>query len=201
MKCYIVIGHYGSGKSEVAINLAIHYKIKRIVDLDIVNPYFRLNDAYNVLEKNNIEVISSQFAGTNADLPSLPHNINRVFDANDDVVFDVGGDDVGARVLGRFREEFAKMNCQVMMVVNTRRPETSDANMIIKQANEIEAACGLKISYLINNTNLMNESTEKMLENSRLIFDEVPIPLLMTTTMIPNIPDTFLMKRYLTQAI
>jgi hypothetical protein len=199
MNCYIIIGHYGSGKSEVAINLAIAYKIKQIVDLDIVNPYFRLNDAQDVLKQNNIEVIASKFAGTNADLPSLPHDINRIFDDKKDVIIDVGGDDVGARVLGRFNNEILAANCKVIMVVNTKRPETSTKEAIVQQINEIEFASKLKITHIINNTNLMHETTAEMLEESRQIFDEIPIPLLLTTTMLPNINDTFLMKKYLNQ--
>jgi len=154
---YIIIGHYGSGKSEIAINLAMNMGIKTIVDLDIVNPYFRTSDVKNQMKQFGIDVIASEFASSNIEVPALPARINSVFDQDIDAIFDVGGDGEGATVLGRYAEKFGDVY-EMIMVVNAKRPLTSTKKQIEEMMAEIEYASKLKITKVINNTNLLEQS-------------------------------------------
>lgn len=166
MKTNIVTGHYGSGKTEFALNLAMNLKKEgkkvSICDLDIVNPYFRTNDARNLLEENDIKVISSQFANTNVDIPVLPGEVLSVFTDKDRYkIFDVGGDDDGAIALGTYYNYISKEPYNMYYVVNTLRPMTSTAEQIAEMARNIEYASRLKITSIINNTNISYLTTEK----------------------------------------
>lgn len=143
-----------------------------IVDLDIVNPYFRASDVTQMLRSRGIEVISPRFANTNLDLPSLPPEIYSVFLKEGPVIFDVGGDDDGAVALGRFKRQFDDVGYEMYMVVNTLRPLTSSADEIIAMLRGIEYSSRLKVTGLINNTNLMGDTVvshiiegQKILEN------------------------------------
>ncbi|MDR1101057.1 MAG: hypothetical protein LBL34_01660 [Clostridiales bacterium] len=175
MKLFIVIGHYGSGKSEIAANLAIREKCSVLVDLDIVNPYFRTSDVRGELAEFGIKVVASEYAGSNIDIPALPPQINAVFDQKEDAVFDVGGDDDGAVVLGRFADRFLESGYDMLMAVNMKRPSTASIERIIEMRGAIERASGLKVTRIINNTNLLGETTltdllaaQKMLEAADL---------------------------------
>ena len=106
---YIITGHYGSGKTEFAVNLARKLENPVIADLDIVNPYFRTADVKDALENEGIRVITPEFANTNVDIPSLPPDIIGALQSGDDVVLDVGGDEDGAVVLGQFKKYFKEM--------------------------------------------------------------------------------------------
>ena len=123
-RIHIFTGHFGSGKTEVALNFALQEKKKGedvvIVDLDIVNPYFRTNDARNVLMKNGIKVVANNYASSNVDMPTMPLDILSVF-SNDNsvVVFDVGGDDDGALALGQYKQYFDKYGYEMHFIVNT----------------------------------------------------------------------------------
>lgn len=177
MKTNIVTGHYGSGKTEFALNLAMRFKKEgkkvAICDLDIVNPYFRTNDARKNLEENDIKVISSEFANTNVDIPSLPSEVISVF-ANDEQynIFDVGGDDDGAIALGRYFGYISKQEYNMYYVVNTLRPMTSTAGEIVEMARNIEEASRLKITAIVNNTNLSTLTNEKHILESIKTVDE-----------------------------
>ena len=103
---YIITGHYGSGKTEIAINLAQKLKNPVIVDMDIVNPYFRTADAKDKLEALGVKVITPEFANTNVDIPSLPPEIFSALQGTNDVILDVGGDEDGAIALGQFNKYF-----------------------------------------------------------------------------------------------
>lgn len=112
-RLHIFCGHFGSGKTEIAVNYALRCaregKRVSIVDLDIVNPYFRTNDARKILEEHGIEVIAPEFANSNLDMPTVPGEIMKVFNAPEKtVIFDVGGDGDGAFALGRYREYFLR---------------------------------------------------------------------------------------------
>lgn len=159
VRFHIFVGHFGSGKSELAVNFAIKCaeggeKVS-IVDLDIVNPYFRTNDARKVLEGHGIEVIAPEFANSNLDMPTVPGDIMKVFNNPERVViFDVGGDEDGAYALGRYIEHFKKEDYKMHLVVNQKRPLTETAEEITDMAREIERASRLKVTDIINNTNI-----------------------------------------------
>lgn len=160
-RIHIIVGHYGSGKTEFAINYALKlketYDKVMIADLDIVNPYFRTNDAKEMLEKEGISVLASQYAGSNVDIPALPANILRIFDDKDAaVVLDVGGDEDGAIVLGRFCKQIEAEGYEMLFVVNTYRPLTKDAESIGQVLCEVEAASRLKVTGIVNNSNLQH---------------------------------------------
>ena len=160
-RIHIIVGHYGSGKTEFAINYALMlketYDKVMIADLDIVNPYFRTNDAKEMLEKEGISVLASQYAGSNVDIPALPANILRLFDDKEAaVVLDVGGDEDGAIVLGRFCKQIEAEGYEMLFVVNTYRPLTKDAEAICQVLSEVEAASRLKVTGIVNNSNLQH---------------------------------------------
>ena len=158
-------GHYGSGKTNIAVNYALALagegKKVCIADLDIVNPYFRTKDSAQVLEQAGVELISPRFANTNVDLPALPAESYRlVQDLNTYGVMDIGGDDRGAYALGRFTPFILKENnYRMAFVVNFCRPLTTTAEDALEVMGEIEAACGLKFTCIVHNTNLGPETT------------------------------------------
>ena len=158
-------GHYGSGKTNIAVNyallLASEGKKVCIADLDIVNPYFRTKDSAAVLEAAGVDLISPQYANTNVDLPALPAASYRlVQDRSSYGIMDIGGDDRGAYALGRFVPSILEENdYRMIFVANASRPLTRTAEDAMEVMGEIEAACGLKFTDLINNTNLGSETT------------------------------------------
>lgn len=174
----VIVGHYGSGKTEFAVNFAIElkkeYKKVYIVDLDIVNPYFRTNDVKKQLEEYGIYVIASAFASSNVDVPALPSEIFRVFcDKDAAVVFDVGGDDDGAVALGRYKQYFDKEDYNMFFVINTYRPLSAESQDIIKLLYEIETVSRLKVTGLINNSNISYLTTAENVLNGQKIIEEV----------------------------
>ena len=170
---YIITGHYGSGKTEVAINLALTLKNATIIDLDIVNPFFRTKDAEDKLIANGIKVIAPEFANTNVDVPSLPPDVFAGLQSDDDVIIDVGGDDNGAIALGQYNRYFREKPYEMYLVINAKRPFTSNANDIIEMLNSIEATSRIKATALINNTNVKSETTVDDLMQGQKIVDEV----------------------------
>ena len=158
-------GHYGSGKTNIAVNyallLASEGKSVCIADLDIVNPYFRTKDSAKELEVAGIHLVSPQFANSNVDLPALPAEAYRlVADKATYGIMDIGGDDRGAYALGRYvpsiREE---NNYRMVFVANCYRPLTRTPGDALEVMREIEAACGLEFTDIINNSNLGTETT------------------------------------------
>lgn len=173
----IFTGHFGSGKSEVSVNFALklsHVKNKTaIVDLDIVNPYFRAVDAKKTLTDSNIRVVSPVYANTNVDIPALSPEINALFeDKSYNVVFDVGGDDFGAKALARYNEEILNEGYEMYLVINTKRQETDTDDKIAEMAKEIEYASNLKITGLVNNTNLLKHTTIEDVKDGHMIIKE-----------------------------
>ena len=164
-------GHYGSGKTNIAVNYALllagEGKKVCIADMDIVNPYFRTKDSAKVLENAGVELISPKFANTNVDLPALPAESYRlVQDKSIYGIMDIGGDDRGAYALGRFvpylKEE---NNYRMIFVANAYRPLTRTPEEALEVMREIEEACGLPFTDIVNNANLGNETTaETVLE-------------------------------------
>lgn len=157
-------GHFGSGKTEVAVNFAAQLSARHektaIVDFDIVNPFFRTADAKNELEKKGIHVILPLYANTNVDVPALPGEINMLFERKEyRVVFDVGGDDLGARAVSRYKEDILHDDYEMFFVINTNRPMTDTEEKIEKMIREVEESSRIKVTKLVNNTNLLEETT------------------------------------------
>ena len=166
-------GHYGSGKTNIAVNYALllarEGKKVCIADLDIVNPYFRTKDSAQVLEQAGVELISPKFANTNVDLPALPAESYRlVQDKSTYGVMDIGGDDRGAYALGRFTPFILEEdNYRMAFVVNFCRPLTTTAEAALEVMREIEAACGMKFTCIVHNTNLGPETTAETVTGAK----------------------------------
>ena len=187
----LLCGHYGSGKTNVAVNLAFYLKEQYnnvvVADLDIVNPYFRTKDSIEDFKARGIELICSEYANTNVDIPALPANMYRLTaDKDITAVIDVGGDDRGAYALGRLVPEItAEDNFDMLMVINGYRPLTPDAESTIEVMREIETACGLKFTGLVNNSNIGEETTAEDIIKSIGYANEVShasgLPIVMTS--------------------
>lgn len=165
-------GHYGSGKTNIAVNYALHLagqgKRVCIADLDIVNPYFRTKDSARELAAAGVDLISPQFANTNVDLPALPAEAYRlVTDRQTFGIMDIGGDDRGAYALGRYVPSILEENnYRMAYVANCYRPLTRTAEDALEVMREIETACGLRFTCIINNSNLGTETTPETVLNS-----------------------------------
>ena len=160
----VFTGHFGSGKTEIAINYAINLakegKKVVIADLDIVNPYFCVRDLRKELEEYGIRVIASNPELVNAELMVVPAEIIAIFnDKSYEVVIDVGGDDSGSIALGQYNRFFVEEPYDMFFVINTNRPFTSNSTDIVEYFKAIERASRLKITHLISNTNLSYETT------------------------------------------
>ena len=187
----LLCGHYGSGKTNVAVNLAFYLKEQYnnvvVADLDIVNPYFRTKDSIDDFKARGIELICSEYANTNVDIPALPANMYRLTaDKDITAVIDVGGDDRGAYALGRLVPEIkAENNFDMLMVINGYRPLTPDAQSTIEVMREIEEACKLKFTGLVNNSNIGEETTAEDIIKSIGYANEVSqasgLPIVMTS--------------------
>ncbi len=163
----VFMGHYGSGKTNVAVNYAIGLKNigknVSIYDLDIVNPYFRTVDAQNTLKEHGVNLIVSPFAETNVDIPAMnAASYKMLVDKTENAVLDIGGDDRGALALGRFSGKIIEENdYQVLLVLNPFRPETRDIDGAMQIIDEIEKSGKLPFTGIVNNANLGKETTEK----------------------------------------
>ena len=187
----MILGHYGSGKTNIALNLAAEYKKTRervaIADLDIVNPYFRTKDSLDFLEEQGIRLIVSEYANTNIDIPALPQDMYAVTDDKGlTCVLDIGGDDRGALVLGRLRLEILRENdYENLLVINRYRPLTADAASTVEVMREIEEASGIPFTGIINNSNIGVETTAEAVLASLPYAEEVSkltgLPIRMTT--------------------
>lgn len=187
----MILGHYGSGKTNIALNLAAEYKKTRervaIADLDIVNPYFRTKDSLDFLEEQGIRLIVSEYANTNIDIPALPQDMYAVTDDKGlTCVLDIGGDDRGALVLGRLRPEILRENdYENLLVINRYRPLTADAASTVEVMREIEEASGIPFTGIINNSNIGVETTAEAVLASLPYAEEVSkltgLPIRMTT--------------------
>ncbi len=172
-------GHYGSGKTNIAVNYALHLKEQgfkvALADMDIVNPYFRSKDSEKELEAAGIEVIASPFANTNVDVPALPSSMYAVTeDKSTHYVLDIGGDDRGAYALGRLKDKIlSEDNYEMLFVANKSRPLTRNASDAIDIMREIEGACGIKFTAVVNNTNLGELTEEETVLNSAKYIEEI----------------------------
>ncbi len=188
----VVIGHYGSGKTNLSINLALdmlyRYETVTLVDLDIVNPYFRSSDYARWLTARGVQVISPTFAGSTLDVPSLPAAISGVFDSPGAVIFDVGGDDVGATALGRYAGDLANVEHDMLYVINRYRNLTATPAEAAALLREIEAACHLEATGIVNNSHLKDETTDTTVLDSMDYAHEtaalLDLPLVCTTVPV-----------------
>ena len=205
----IIIGAYGSGKSEIAVNMslaqrkALPDKKLLIADLDIVNPFYRSSDCASALEAEGIRLVTPMYAGSNVDAPVLPPDMYVIFDDESyQGIFDIGGEDMGALVLGSLKKRIENTDDVIYMAVNTLRPFTSDAEQIAIMTNELAAAAGFKIDGYLNNTNLLEETTSDMLVEGEAKILEASkitgIPLVANCVMEDvNVPDGVLTDREL----
>ncbi len=161
----LLCGHYGSGKTNVAVNMALklkeQYKNVAIADLDIVNPYFRSKDSEQDFLDAGIKLICSPYANSNVDIPALPQEMYAIVDdLSLKTIIDVGGDDRGALALGRLSPKILEENdYEMYMVINCFRPLTRDVSSTLEVMQEIEDACKIKFTALINNSNLGDLTT------------------------------------------
>jgi hypothetical protein len=220
----IVAGHYGSGKTEFSVNLAMHfatqlntqlspqldtqlaeqlseqldvrpqnYKRVALVDLDIINPYFRSRERRKLLEKAGVSVYGSLYkTDITAEIPALGAEIRVPLEDKDCLtIIDLGGNDSGALVLNQFKKYLLPEHTVVLAVINANRPETRDVLGAIEHLASIEAATGLTITHIVNNTNLLREtSVNTIIKGRRLVlevcektdreflFDCYPVPVL-----------------------
>ena len=209
-------GHYGSGKTNIAVNYALHLaregKSVCIADLDIVNPYFRTADSAAQLKEAGIDLISPKFANSNVDLPALPAESYRlVQDKRSFGIMDIGGDDRGAYALGRYvpfiKEE---NNYRMIFVANAYRPLTATPEDAMEVMGEIETACGLKFTDIVNNSHLGNFTDVQTVLDTQYYIEKLcalsGLPLFCTTVRedlaaavgahIPNVLPLQLQEKY-----
>ncbi len=195
----LIVGNYGSGKTEVAVNLAIRLSARRkvsIADLDIVNPYFRCREARDEMVSHGIRVINPEGEFHSADLPIiLPEIRGALLNREDMLILDVGGDDAGARVLGSLADVFVDGSYSMLQVINAKRPFTDSVEGCLKIGSEIEAASRLRITGLISNTHLMEDTdAATVMEGLRLTREvarraELPVAFASVNEELREAPD------------
>ncbi len=162
----IVVGHFGSGKTEIAVNLAFLWqslgKEVTIVDLDLIKPYFRCRLLREDFKARVIRLVAPGGDKFYADLPILLPEargvLERSLNEGEKVILDVGGDDLGARVLGSVRDILDKSHVHLLFVVNTKRPFAENSEEVIKKIGGIEATAKMKVTGLVANSHLMDET-------------------------------------------
>lgn len=191
-RVHIITGHYGSGKTEFALNYAIKRAEKHnnivIGDMDIVNPYFRSREKKAELEKMGIRMVSSSSGYSSADLPALsPEIYGLLQNENLEVILDVGGDPNGARVLGRYYEYFKAGNYDMWMVVNANRPNTQNAKDVLYYIKGIQDNSRISITGLINNTHMIRETSKEDIIRGNQLVEEVSkdtgLPIVFTSVL------------------
>lgn len=204
----LLCGHYGSGKTNIAVNMAFDLKAKynnvAVADLDIVNPYFRTKDSSAELERAGIRLICSEYANSNVDIPALPQDMYAITDDKTiKAVIDVGGDDRGALALGRISSQIIEENdYQMLMVINRFRPLTRDAASTLEVMREIEWAGKIPFTGIINNSNLGRETSPddvvSSLDYANEVSERAGIPIVCTSVekslyeaLKDKIPDLF----------
>jgi hypothetical protein len=207
----LVAGHYGSGKTNIAVNMAIELSSRRervaIADLDIVNPYYRTLDSRAELEAAGVRLIVSPYANSNLDIPALPQEMYAIVDDKGlSCIIDVGGDDSGAVALGRLAPRLREEDDYDMyLIANRFRPLTRTAAEVAQVRYEIEAASGLKFTGVINNSNLGADTTAETILSSvqfgKDCAEATGLPLAATTVeaslyeeLKDKVPELFPMK-------
>ncbi len=183
----VITGHYGSGKTNFAVNLALDFMKQQqqvaLVDLDIVNPYFRSADFKQMLVESGIDVIAPAHANTSLDTPSIPKEVKGTILSDKKTIIDLGGDDVGATALGRYKADIDKMGgCDLLYLFSRYRPFTQDVDETALHIKDIERVTRQKVTYLVNSSNLGKDTTQQDIENTiefaKQLSDKTGIPLL-----------------------
>ncbi|MDW7667470.1 MAG: ATP-binding protein [Bacillota bacterium] len=174
----IIVGHYGSGKTEFAVNYAVKsksdYEKVNLIDLDIINPYFRSRERKKELQELNIKVIESSIQNKNLDLPSLSPGINgAINESKSKTIIDAGGDPIGAKALSRYYNQIRKKDYDMFLVVNANRAETQTVEKVIEYCNKIQGASRLIVTGLINNTHLLKATTTEDVYKGKKLVEEV----------------------------
>ncbi len=179
-KVYVLIGNYGSGKSELALNFAFKAAETgrtELLDLDMVNTYFRLTERGNMTRMKEIRLVSPNYACSGVETLSLPAEVASAFAMDwDTVVFDVGGDAVGSTALGRYHQDFMELeegSLEVLNVINTRRPLAGTVEKIVRLQEDMQRHSRLTITGMINNTNLATATTPADLRDGYEIIKQV----------------------------
>ena len=192
-KMIVLIGNYGSGKTELALNFAVQAAARgertELLDLDMVNTYFRLTEPGRLTRMKEIRVVSPNFTNSGIETLSLPAEVQSAFAMDwDTVVFDVGGDAAGSTALGRYHEDFMQLDegcLEVLNVINIRRPLSGTVERIIRLQEEMEVHSRLKITGMINNTNLAQVTTPVELRDGyemiRQVSEKTGVPVLYTS--------------------
>lgn len=205
---HIICGHYGSGKTNYALNLAVNAckmgEKVTIVDLDIVNPYFRTSDYTKLLEDEGIKVISPSSAGTTVDAPALTAEMYSIFDKKDEyIIIDVGGDDVGAAALGRFSKLIINFgNYEMLFVINKFRKLISSPEEAVELLREVEYASRLKATGVVNNSHLASLTTaddilssieyaQKTAQHAGLPLKATTAPVSLEKELFDRVPDLY----------
>jgi len=188
----LLTGYYGCGKTNLAVNLALDYcdagEMVTLIDLDVVNPFFRSADFLTLLEEKGIELIAPRYANTLIDIPAVPREVSAAFSGRRRVIADVGGDDAGAAVLGRYGGEIERAGgADMAYLFSVYRPRTGSVKEVHDNIRAIEAVSGLKVTYLINSSNLGKETSSGDVSASLGFSNELSeltgIPLLMTVAL------------------
>lgn len=208
-KLTVVTGHYGAGKTNFSVNLALGISDAgnkcTVIDLDIVNPYFRTADFGDMFKNRGIELFAPVYANTNLDIPSLNIPLESILADGGYVVIDVGGDDEGAKALGRYAPVInAFADRQMLYVINKYRYLTKEPADAVQVMREIEYSCGLTHTGLVNNSSLGAETTADTVRSSLAFADEVSklsgLPIAATCAVEGAMPDEapakYTVKRY-----
>lgn len=210
-KITVITGHYGSGKTNLSVNLAVKAaqegKAVTVVDLDLVNPYFRTADFRDMFAAMGIKLIAPDFANSNLDVPSVQFDIEQLARNEGYLIIDVGGDDAGAFALGRFAEALNSYgnDLDMLYVINQRRYLTENSGKAVSLMFEIEKAARMKHTAVVNNTNLGCETTPEIISRSADFAEKTAkaagLPLLFTACPedlceLMDMPDIFPVKVY-----
>ena len=169
-KAVVITGHYGSGKTNIAVNLALHFAAAGesvcIVDLDIVNPYFRTADFGGLFGRAGVELAAPKYANTNLDIPALTFDVGAMLDRHDRVIIDVGGDDAGAVALGQYSAVLREHGYDMLYVINKYRFLTRTPEENLELLRDIEQVSGLNATGIVNSSNLGMETTAQDVSSS-----------------------------------
>lgn len=211
-KTIVVVGHYGSGKTNLSLNLAMEYRRRGkdvvLADLDIVNPYFRTADFHDFAEENGIELVASDYAGSSLDIPALTGRLDAKIGGSATLIIDVGGDDAGAFALGRYAPRIAQTSYTMLYVINRYRYLMKEPVECRRLLQEIENACRLKATHIANCSNLGAHTTPEELQASLVYANEVAaltgLPIGLTAArhgiseFLADIPGLFPVEIYVT---
>ncbi len=193
-KVTVITGHYGSGKTNISVNLALELADKgekvTVVDLDIVNPYFRTADFSELFSSKKINLISSIYANTNLDIPAISFDIERLSNEDGYLIIDVGGDDSGSTALGRYKAIFDGLfetdDIDMLYVINKYRYMTKTPDEALQLMREIEYTARFKHTGIINNSNLGEETDKRTvlesLDYADAVADKADLPIVFTAS-------------------